>query len=300
MKSSQIQKIVVIVATFNRPASTLACLQSVYTSTLPHKVSIKIVVVDASTNDDTEGLTVSNFPGVTFIRVPSDYFWARSMRTGWESVQDKDYDFVMWLNDDVVLAPDAINSLLATSASLPMNCVAVGATRGLLNSGVSYGGKPFGPRFAPLNGSRLEPKAYPQEIGVFDGNVVLIPRALDLRNGGFPSDYIHQFADTAYAIRAKKKKISVRLAPGYAGTCEINTSANLWQDVRYPFHTRLKHLMSCKGREPREWLRFCKEIGGAVGALYFLSPYVKFALVSIFQSIRAFGLARQFPRRPID
>lgn len=284
-------EVAVLMATFNRPEATKESLEALMSSASEAGVELRVIVVDSSTDDRTEKLLRRRFPHVTVIKVSSDKYWAESMRIGWEAVQDSSHDYLMWLNDDVVLEHSALRVLIETSMSGGKPSIAVGATRAFSSGPMTYGGKKSGPWYAPLHGPRLEPSSVPQEIVIIEGNVVLVPRHIDEDLGGFPAQYRHNMADTAYSLRARKRGHKARLCPGYVGTCPPNPAVEIWRDSSKPPQVRWAQLNSPKGRPFGPWFRLCREIGGLTWPAYLFSGHLR--VLSGFLTFPA----RQFLRR---
>ena len=274
-ESSDWVKVAVLIASFNRPELTGEALRALALSAKQAKVTVKLFLADASTSELTKNVAVAIYPDAEIISVPDSSYWASSMRIAWQHAQHWDYDFVMWLNDDVTLEREALTLLINSSAKGPTPSVAVGATRDPETGELTYGGKLHGPWFAPLHGPRLWPADQAQEIGIIEGNIVLIPKSVDDTIGGFPSEYLHNMADTAYGLRLKKKSIKVILCPGFLGTCRANPAAELWRNTSLPAKTRWAHLGSPKGRPFRYWFRLCREIGGVSWPMYLIAGHLK-------------------------
>lgn len=268
-------RVAVIVATFNRPEITIRALRSMASATKQADIEVKLFLADASTDDTTKSGAVALYPDAEVIAVPSTSYWASSMRVAWEHAQRWDYDFVMWLNDDVTLYEHALQQLISTSTEAASPAAAVGATQDPETSELTYGGKRRGPWFAPLHGPGLIPAENAQKIGVFHGNIVLIPKAVDDSVGGFPAGYLHNMADTAYGLRLRKSKFTALLCPGFLGSCSANPDGDMWRDPSLQAKTRWAHLRSPKGRPFPYWFKLCREIGGFSWPLYLLSGHIK-------------------------
>lgn len=268
-------RVAVLMATFNRPELTHRALRSLASAAKQADIEVKLFLADASTDNATKNAAVASFPGASVIAVPADSFWASSMRVAWEHAQSWDYDFVMWLNDDVTLYEHALHQLISTSTEAASPAVAVGATQDPETLEMTYGGNRRGPCFAPLHGPGLSPAENAQEISVIQGNIVLVPKAADDLVGGFPAGYLHNMADTAYSLRLRKKKVTALLCPGFLGTCSANPGGDMWRDPSLPAKTRWAHLRSPKGRPFPYWFKLCREIGGFSWPLYLLSGHTK-------------------------
>ena len=112
-------KIIALATCYNRCDLTLRSLDSLYRQSLPSNFSLDICLVDDGSSDGTSDMVESTFPDVTVLKGTGDLFWAGGMRFGWEHyVKQQDFDFLLVFNDDVLLLPDALNTILATSEKL--------------------------------------------------------------------------------------------------------------------------------------------------------------------------------------
>ena len=85
----------------------------------------------------------TQFPQVTIIQGIVNLFWNRGMRLAWQTAAKKfDYDYYIWLNDDVILFENALSEILYCSElknNLAMVCGSTCATNN--KSILTYGGR---------------------------------------------------------------------------------------------------------------------------------------------------------------
>ena len=276
----------VIMTTYNRRKVTLACLAALDACDLPTGYLLDITLVDASSPDGTAAAVRSQFPEVNIIAAPATTFWAQGMRRGWEASQQSTHQFVLWLNDDVVLDVDALSRLLDESAKASHNAVVALAVRDPQDGSVSYAGFVYGSGTNRLNMPRVLPAAEARPIDAFSGNVVLIPSVVDRALGGFPEGYVHGLADYAYGLAAREAGVPVLLAPGAYGACARNSPSGTWQDKSLPAHVRYQRLRSPKGLSFRPWVQFCWRFGGIVGIASALKPFIILGSLSLLGRLR--------------
>lgn len=287
------RRAVVIMTTFNRRETTLRCLRTldVAVATLVgHRVHV--VLVDASSSDGTADAVRELFPDVEVLTASSNTFWAGGMRQAWDRAQDRYYDVLVWLNDDVVLDPHALETLHRAHERSSGAAVVVGAFRDPVSGAPSYGGTRRGPALRRLSMSPVEPGEELQSIDAANGNLVWVPRAIDHRLGGFPAGYTHGMADNAFALEARRHGIPVVLAPGTAGTCARNPTAGSWLDSRLSAARRIVLLKSPKGLPLADYWRFCVRYGGITGPLYALKPYATLYAMWALDRLRRRGSRR--------
>ena len=192
-------KIAVLMTCHNRRETTLRCLRG-----LPSDVDVYLV--DDGSTDGTGAAVKASFPRVNVIRGGGDLYWAKAMELSWKTCLQHEmekvggggqrkYDGFLWLNDDVELATDALEKLI-TDVPLPTPIIIVGE---LVNSKgeVTYG----------------------KRGDLFTGNFVFVSRAAYEKLGMICGDYAHAWADSDYAMRAKRAGVRV-VSCGIVGKCE--------------------------------------------------------------------------------
>src|SRR4051812_48864924 len=106
-------KIAALASSFNRLQKTSTFLASLLSQPVPENCLLDVYLLDDNSPDGTADFVRQNFPTVSVIDGTGSLFWAGSMRTLWEHVNNiKAYDFFLLLNDDVELSDDAIVNLI--------------------------------------------------------------------------------------------------------------------------------------------------------------------------------------------
>ena len=176
-------KIAVLIACHNRKAVTLNCLSRL----MPQLgMGNEVFLVDDGSKDGTGDAIRKSFPAVKVVEGDGSLFWAKGMRRAWEAAVAKrqDWDGYLWLNDDVELCPDAIDRMLAVNEG---KRIVVGELKNAEGK-IVYGTRPG---------------------GLFTGNCVFVPRKVYERLGMICGDYSHAWADSDYAMMAKRAGIGV-------------------------------------------------------------------------------------------
>lgn len=260
--------------TYNRKEVTLKCLHSLFNANLPKILELRVVLVDASSDDGTLRAVNSEFPQVAVSTTTSNTYWAQGMRLAWERAQNLDYDAILWLNDDVVLHKNALGVIVSESKKENHNAIIVGAFEDPRTRESTYSGFTYGPRFRRLNFRRAIPNGTNTRIDAANGNLVWVPKLLDDQLGGFPRNYTHAIADNAFTLEALRKKINTFITPIPIGTCARNSISGTWKDSSLTARQRFKLLNSPKGLPFVEYWHFCMRYGGSTGFLYALKPFV--------------------------
>jgi len=177
-------------------------------------VEYDIFLVDDGSTDGTGSKVRGSNPGIHVIEADGTLYWAKGMRLAWEmAATTKDYDFYLWLNDDLMLKPDAIVGLLADCEIT--NGVIVGACADDESEmSCSYGA-------SDSRDVKITPNGQPQlATGWLNGNLVLIPRDVYKCIGMISAEYTHARADYDYAERLKKAGIPFYCSSRYVGICK--------------------------------------------------------------------------------
>src|ERR1700687_4774995 len=99
------------VAVFNRIQYTRGCLELLLAQTYP---KLRTIVVDDGSSDGTYDMVHVEHPEVVLLRGDGSLYWTGAMRLGIEYIlaHCAADDYVLFLNDDLVFAPDLVEKLL--------------------------------------------------------------------------------------------------------------------------------------------------------------------------------------------
>ncbi|MGW6097125.1 glycosyltransferase family 2 protein [Streptomyces sp. NPDC055157] len=281
-------------ACHNRRETTVRCLRSLIGQG-GSEVSLRVVLADDGSTDGTARAAREVWPDIHALRGSGTLFWAKAMALAASAVGD--YDFLLWLNDDVVLDPEALSQLLRTHRSLSGrqtgNRIVVGGLRDPGTGAVTYSGVRRCSRLRRTSFSTVPPARVPVEVETMNGNLVLVPRGVVERVGQIDSGFGHGMADFDYGLRARSLGCTVWLAPGTLGTCARNSVQGQWNDPTLCIRKRLRLICAPKGLPPGSWLRFTRRHAGPMWPMYWLSPYVRLLAGAVLTRIRyrARGLA---------
>lgn len=274
-----VSRVVAILTTFNRRPLTIACLDRLTAAAACAKADLSIIVVDDASTDGTAAAIRQRFAQAQVVDGGGDLFWNRGMHAGMALAMMRDADYLLWLNDDTMLQPDAVSRLLRESVQLRMRCgrdvLLAGATCDPQGR-VTYGGGISGGGLRRFQYRRVWDAAEPVECDVINGNCVLIPAALARTVGNLDPGFEHAMGDTDYALRAKSAGFPVYVASGFVGECHINPTTGTYRDATIPMRERWRMLTSRKGLPPKSYAHFARRHGGSLWSLYFAWPYVRF------------------------
>jgi GT2 family glycosyltransferase len=279
--------IAVVLTCHNRREKTLACLRSVANQAwqnTPASTSgqnpprgsepartIKIFLTDDGSTDGTSTAVQSLCPEAAIISGDGSLFWCGGMRVAWAEAAKVEPDYFLLVNDDTVLYPDAIKSLIDLAGTPESHTIAVGAIRHPADGSWTYGGVESDYPFPMPDGS-------PRPCRTLNMNAALVSRAVFKRLGILHSAYRHAMGDLDYGLKATRAGVPILETPRFVGECATNSVSGTWRDTSLSRMTRLRKLGHAKGLPPRDWLVYTRRNCGVLWWRYFLSPYIRILL----------------------
>jgi GT2 family glycosyltransferase len=246
----------VLMTCHDRRESTLACLDALARQE-GHTAAVTVFLTDDGSTDGTAEAVTARFPSVIVVPGDGSLFWAAGMAAAERVAMDGEPDYLLWLNDDVLLDSDALARLLTASTEAG-GALVVGAMRDPSDGRDTYGGRRRDGRH-PMRLTPVPSSPSPQPIDTFNGNCVLVPRAVRRRVGPIDGEFAHAFADDDYGLRAGRLGIRMVQAPGTVGRCprhdqagHVRSLADAWAFAQSP-----------KGAPWRSQARFLRRHGGA-------------------------------------
>lgn len=191
-------KIAALLTCFNRKEKTCKCLESLYDV----RPDCDVYLVDDGCTDGTSEIIGKRFPKVKIIKGPGNLFWSRGMYMAWNEARKGEYDYYLWLNDDVELLPFFVDELLKCEDIVGIDCIVSGLIGNIKGDGVLYGG-------SDSNKHLLKETGKPQDIKFMNGNVVLVPRSVVDEIGIIDPVLHHDLGDVDYGLTAQEHGIRV-------------------------------------------------------------------------------------------
>lgn|ERR1035441_351907 len=270
--------IAALITCHNRKAKTIACLNRLFSQTLPLAYIVNVYLVDDNCTDGTAEAVQEEHPGVTILKGDGSLFWCKGMRLAWEHAAKEDPEFYLWLNDDTLLGPNCLATLLAvwneSAGSDVTACIVVGSCRDPISAEHSYGGQLLRGHH-PAKLSPIVPDvAGMKRCDTFNGNCVLVGRAA-FRTLGMMRPFKHAMADTDYGLTAARLGVRLVVAPGYLATCRSHSEQESWQCRGLPRKERWRMLLGHKGLPPGDWWKFLWAHTGLRALQYWPRPYIR-------------------------
>ena len=245
--------IAVLMACYNRVETTIRCLEHLFACDLQDGVRLDVYLVDDASPDHTGACVQKRFSSVDVVQGTGKLYWCGGMRLAWKTARQRaDYDYYLWLNDDVCLMPRGLADLFADYERV--KDMRVGVIVGLccdpLTGALTYGGR-AGVRM-------LQPSGVPQPCTYIHGNIVLVPRSTFLAIGALSESYTHGFGDSDYGLRAIAGGLTCFTTSGFVATCCAHDLKVPWLSSRVPLKRRLSYLNKPIGANYREYLIYKK------------------------------------------
>jgi GT2 family glycosyltransferase len=284
-------RVAALLTCFNRRDTTLACLARLYAQTALDDVELATYLVDDGSSDGTGAAVRHHYPQVNVLQGDGKLFWCGGMRLAWEEAFKGEYDHYLWLNDDTMLYPDALQRILATADRMGngegRGLIVVGSTQDPTTGESTYGGIVKQSRISVLF-ELVEPRSEPVRCETFCGNCVLVPGAVAQRLGNLSRSFTHQLGDFDYGLRAAAAGVACWVAPGHVGTCSAHEIAGSHLDATLPLRDRVPLMRRPSGPPPvREWMIFMKRHSGWRWPLYAGRALVRGVFPRLWLTVRA-------------
>jgi GT2 family glycosyltransferase len=286
-------RIAVLLTCHNRRPKTLACLEALlHQQTHISGTELQVYLVDDGSTDGTTAAVQAAYPSVKILSGSGHLFWNGGMRVAFAEAMQFDYDYYLWLNDDTLLYPTALSTLLDVADRLTQQdqhqAIIGGATQDPLTGEFTYGGMEKTSKWHPLKFQPVLPGSTPKPCLTLNGNCVLISRAVVQAIGNLDPAFTHSTGDMDYGLRNRQKGGSVWLAPGYLGSCEYNPlRQSAWENPNLTLPQRWEKINQPRGLPLQEWKTFSQRHAGALWAIYWLLPYARLVLQSILDPFKS-------------
>ena len=263
--------IATLITCHNRREKTLNCLNALAVAAPCFASGQGITLMDDGSTDATREAVLSSFPQVDILIGSGSLFWCGGMRTAWTHAAKKNPDYYLLLNDDTLLYPEAIHSLLETCGGSDQRRIGVGAIKDPTTGEATYG-------CWNRESGLIKPNGSNQSCDTFNANAVLIPRCVYEEMGIFHDRYTHGMGDFDYGYQARKRGIEVIMSSNFIGECPRNSSKGTWRDCSLPRLERIRKLQSPKGLPFREWVIYNRRTSGFKWPWKSITPLLRILL----------------------
>lgn len=203
--------IYIVIPVHNRRELTRRCLSSLLQQDID---DFTIVVVDDGSTDGTSEMIRNEYPRVVLLQGDGNLWWAGSINKGIRHALKscRTQDFILTLNDDLVVKQDYLASLLAAAQRYPHSIIGSVETTIRDPEKIKSGGYVVNWKTAKekvLNKGKLLadfPPQYIVEVSKLTGRGTLFPSQVFRDVGLYDDVHIKQCADTELPIRASFKR----------------------------------------------------------------------------------------------
>jgi GT2 family glycosyltransferase len=257
--------------------ATRQCLASVKASSYPN---LSIVLVDNGSPDGSGDVLEKAFPEVDYLQTGENLGYSGGNNRGIVRALEGGAEYVLILNHDTVIEPDAVDFLVETAVRDPgVGAVAPTIVRLDDPDHVWYGGGTFDPKRAlgvhwNGRGGPSDVGQEPREVSFFTGCAVLFRAEAIREEGMFTESYFLYVEDAELSLRLNR-----------AG----------WQILHDP-RARVRHRVPPEGTEPTpDQIRY-RDRNRRRLAREHLGPVRRIAFGAWFYPTRAVHLARYLAR----
>jgi len=113
-------RVAVVTPVFNKIALTLRFLESFTRVDYSPRT---IIIVDDGSTDNTREILAEQFPEVIVLRGDGNLWWSGCTNRGVRRALEMGHDYVLTINNDVIVRPDFLSRLVATARAHPRSLV---------------------------------------------------------------------------------------------------------------------------------------------------------------------------------
>lgn len=259
-----------IATCFNRKEKTYGAIKKIIEQLESNHVNVHVNILDCG-NDGTGELLNYHFSDyVSVFKGTEDIFWGHGMALLYDEVKDKKFDYLLAINDDINLFPDAIEKLPAGWTSEP---VIIGCFCNE-NKIFTYGAQSRTSWTRPLKFQPVEPHS---NLLVATGNMnfCLISKCTLLKYGFIDKSFSHRGGDYDLLLRYSHNGVKLKTTDQYLGICDRNPTKGTSRDRSLSTRRRLTALCSVKEGTIRERFLFARRYAGIFLIPEFLRPFIR-------------------------
>lgn len=283
MLDNDSKKVVVFITSFNRRETTLRFLESLCTEATRSRHSISIYLMDDSSPDGTGEVVINKYPDINVIYGNGNLFWVGGVRLILETIGEdlKNYHAILLINDDIVLNPGSLDSLVHYGFS---EDAIIGGTVSTRDGQIESSGSLLG-RLCKPKPRNLVANGQLQKCDLMPGHIMLIPMSIYDSLNGFDKVLLYRFLDLEFTLRASRNGKKVLLAPEIvAVTDEVHNYYLETSAMRGSLGNLVKRiLLDPKGPYWKESVYYLRKVSPVIWWLWLPFFYRAF-FVAIFRS----------------
>lgn len=265
--------VIAIILNTNRREDTLACLASLHQQDYPE---LKIIVLDNACTDGSNEAIRSTYPSVQIISLDKNLGYAGNNNSGIKAAVQQGAEWIFVINEDIILANDAIRQLVTQAQFNPAIGIAGPMVYHYDQPRViqSAGGR-MDRLWRTWHRAQNEPDqdqfSQPDLVEWISGCAILVRKPVIDQVGMLDERFFYYFEETEWCVRARKAGWKIEFIP----------QAKIWHkgvqvdyqpgpNVTY-YATRNRFLMMAKHHAP--WYAW-----GYAFAFVFLRPLLSWTL----------------------
>lgn len=214
--------VAVITLNWNNYEDTAECLRSLQNVEYPN---FDVFVVDNGSEDDSLTRLKSDFPAVTYIESETNRGFAAGNNLAMERLMERNFDYVLLLNNDTVVSEDFLKPLVSELQTNPNVGVVSGVIKEFDSEQIWYAGARFYPYIARAKHHREVQEDSPYSTGYITGALMLISASVIEDIGYLDDSYFFGMEDVEYSRRAKRNGWEIRVDPSSTIQHKVSGSA---------------------------------------------------------------------------
>jgi GT2 family glycosyltransferase len=212
----ELPRVVAVVLNWCGESVTAACLRSLRASDYP---ALEVLLVDSASPDGSGAALHAAFPELPYLQTPTNLGYAGGNNRGIEWALERACDYVLIVNNDTELAPDAVRELVgAARAEARVGAVAPKILYHAAPERIWFAGGEFRRARAlgvhcgegEMDRERLAP---PREVSFLTGCCLLLPAPVLRAVGGFQEDFFAYVEDVELSLRLQEAGYRLLYAP---------------------------------------------------------------------------------------
>jgi GT2 family glycosyltransferase len=272
----------VLIPAHNRRVTTLLCLKTLQQNGDLDRYTV--VVIDDGSTDGTADAIRAAYSTVTILEGDGTLWWTGAIVKGMEYAYCQGADYFIWLNDDTLPLPEALEQMVVTCSDTSRQIITAQCYSQPTLTQPTYGGRRVGRWSLQLFAARPHEK---MECDVCSGNLVCLPRSVIEAIGYPPNQRAPQtWADVIYTWRAKQADFEIKVLGAAIAICPTNPLEEGWASSQIKMSQRWQMLGSPKSSiyPPAYWF-YCQQIYGFWGVIPFSQVYLKLILFTVVRII---------------
>jgi len=236
MTEHNVPRIAVVILNFNGKADTLECLDSLFRS---NNILLDIIVVDNGSADDSVNTIKAAYPAITIIENIVNRGFGAGCNQGIKKALERDNEYIALLNNDAIIAPEALYIMASYCASDPR----IGAIGPLIyyrddKTRVWSGGAwvDWVRGSGIIKRDKRYKKDEPYDVDTLSGCCLMIPRAVISECGFLEEKLFLYWEDTDLCLRIGRSGRRIVCAPSARAWHKVGESIGGSDSIPYIYY----------------------------------------------------------------